>query len=150
MIKAVLLDVGGTLIKDVFFSIFLGKASRLREGVKENIPILAKKYELYLATRYPLSWQQEFLKYFNLEKFIKIIAENPPAQKPDPQFFIWLLDKIKKSPSEAIMVGDSLEVDIMPAKSLGIKTILISAIKSDLPDWSVSDFPKAADILLKL
>jgi len=146
MIKAILLDVGGTLIKNDF-----NQTLTLQNGVKENIPLLSQKYELYLATRYDFILQEKFLKYFKLEQFIKFIKENPPAHKPNPKFFIWLLQKINKNANETLMIGDDLEIDIIPAKSLGMKTILITQqnLNTNAPDFIVSNFAQAAKILLK-
>lgn len=46
-------------------------------------------------------------------------------QKPDPRAFLAVLEKMKADPEEAVMVGDSLENDILPALALGIKPILL-------------------------
>lgn len=46
-------------------------------------------------------------------------------RKPDPAAFLAVLQKMKARPEEAVMVGDSLENDILPAQSAGIKPILI-------------------------
>ena len=47
------------------------------------------------------------------------------AAKPDPAAFLAVLEKMKADPEETAMVGDSLENDILPAQSLGIKPILL-------------------------
>jgi len=47
------------------------------------------------------------------------------AAKPDPAAFLAVLEKMKADPEETAMVGDSLENDIFPAQSLGIKPILL-------------------------
>ena len=44
-------------------------------------------------------------------------------KKPDERFFRTILDKAGFSPSEAIMIGDRLDNDIIPAKRLGLLTI---------------------------
>jgi len=46
-------------------------------------------------------------------------------QKPDPEAFLAVLEKMQADPEETVMVGDSLENDILPALSLGIKPILL-------------------------
>jgi FMN phosphatase YigB (HAD superfamily) len=45
--------------------------------------------------------------------------------KPDKRAFLCVLEKMKKKPEETIMIGDEIERDLVPAKDLGIETILI-------------------------
>jgi len=45
--------------------------------------------------------------------------------KPHPDCFLKTLRKLGVKPSQAIMVGNDIDIDINPAKKLGIKTILI-------------------------
>ncbi|MFA6376090.1 MAG: HAD family hydrolase [Candidatus Paceibacterota bacterium] len=47
------------------------------------------------------------------------------AKKPDEKAFLAVLEKMQADPEEAMMVGDSLENDILPALALGMKAILI-------------------------
>ena len=43
--------------------------------------------------------------------------------KPNPEIFLWALDDAKTKPEEAVMIGDSWTLDILPAQRLGIHTI---------------------------
>lgn len=156
-ITTILLDVGGTLVNDDFIGFFM-KTPELRKDVLEVLLLLKDKYNLYLATRYPLALQEKILKYNKLEKIIELVKETPPFQKPDPNFFLWLLDKIKAAPEKTVMVGDSLEVDIIPAKSVGLKTIWLCQYNSfalkpspteKIADWEVKTFKEMGEILLK-
>jgi FMN phosphatase YigB (HAD superfamily) len=45
--------------------------------------------------------------------------------KPDPRAFIFVLEKMNAHHQKTIMVGDEVARDLIPAKSLGIKPILI-------------------------
>ena len=47
------------------------------------------------------------------------------AAKPDLKAFLAVLAKMKADPEETVMVGDSLENDILPARALGMKAILL-------------------------
>lgn len=61
-----------------------------------------------------------------MERFEKIFTpENTKALKPDPKAFLVALKDLGVSPKETLMVGDDLEIDILPAKKLGINTVLI-------------------------
>ena len=45
--------------------------------------------------------------------------------KPDPRYLEQITRKIGALPDECIMVGDRIDKDIIPAKQLGMKTILL-------------------------
>lgn len=48
-------------------------------------------------------------------------------KKPDPAIFLHGLGKLEVQPEQAIFVGDDLTKDIVPAKSLGMRTILMGS-----------------------
>jgi FMN phosphatase YigB (HAD superfamily) len=52
-------------------------------------------------------------------------AENMHSAKPNPAYFAEILGRISIEPHEALMVGDSLKSDIIPAQTLGIHTYQI-------------------------
>lgn len=54
-----------------------------------------------------------------------IISENETARKPDVKFYQITIDRLGVAPNEILYVGDSLKLDIIPAKKLGINTLLI-------------------------
>lgn len=61
-----------------------------------------------------------------LGKFFKIFSPRETKfLKPDRRAFLSPLKKLKVKPEEAIIVGDELERDLIPAKNLGLEAILI-------------------------
>ncbi len=52
-------------------------------------------------------------------------AREAKAVKPNPQIYRTVLERFGVKPSEALMVGDTPEVDIIPPKKLGMKTALL-------------------------
>ena len=74
------------------------------------------------------------------QKYDRIRAATPEttgAAKPDLKAFLAVLAKMKVDPEEAVMVGDSVENDILPAKELGMKPVLINrGRKAKKPDDS--------------
>jgi putative hydrolase of the HAD superfamily len=46
-------------------------------------------------------------------------------RKPDPRAFTAACDALAVTPAEAIMVGDRIDIDVAPAKALGMATILL-------------------------
>ena len=62
------------------------------------------------------------------------------VKKPDPSIFALALGRLGVNASEAYVVGDSYERDIVPAKSLGCTTIWLKG-----PSWSAPAETTAAD-----
>ncbi|MDO5755172.1 MAG: HAD family hydrolase [Tissierellia bacterium] len=95
-----------------FYSLFPGMYEILGECKKKEIPcvLLTNGFELL---------QRKKIKQTKLEFFFDkiIISEEVGISKPD-------LDIFKKAMGEGqgIMIGDSLEHDILPAKELGLET----------------------------
>lgn len=57
-----------------------------------------------------------------------IISENEAYRKPYLEFYELALNKLNVSPDEILYIGDSLKLDIIPAKELGFKTLLIDRL----------------------
>lgn len=57
----------------------------------------------------------------------ELVSEEMGVTKPLPLFFRMILDSIAVDPEEAVMVGDRLDHDILPAKALGMRTIRVLA-----------------------
>ena len=53
------------------------------------------------------------------------------AAKPDPQFFREIIRLLEVEPCECIMVGNSYEKDIVPARSVGMRTVWLSDSDDD-------------------
>jgi putative hydrolase of the HAD superfamily len=80
------------------------------------------------------------LEEFGLSHLFKDVIESAVAgvRKPDPQIFRLGVAALGLEPRETVMIGDSLEKDILPAQSIGCQTIQItpssplSSLPSDL------------------
>jgi len=79
-------------------------------------------------------------------KFIShiIVSEEVGEHKPNPLIFYTLLKRIQLSPCDVIMIGDSINNDILGAKNAGIKSVWYNPEhmknKADiLPDYEIAD-----------
>ena len=54
-----------------------------------------------------------------------IVSEKENLRKPSLEFYARALEKLNAEAGEIIYIGDSLKLDIIPAKKLGIKALLI-------------------------
>lgn len=85
---------------------------------------LHQKYKIgIIANQNPGS--EERLEKYGILKYIDIVVASGEEQvaKPDRRIFEIAMEKSKCTPGEAIMVGDRVDNDIVPAKALGMKTI---------------------------
>jgi HAD superfamily hydrolase (TIGR01549 family) len=91
----------------------------------------------------------EIIRTLNLIKldrdwFTYIInSDNIANRKPHPEGFYKIIEVSKLPASKILYVGDRVNVDILPAKSVGLKTCLVWG-KSAEADYSFENF---ADIL---
>ena len=84
---------------------------------------------------------QERIDNWGIGKFFNVVMASAEAgcAKPDPGIFTAALQKAGCEPGEAVMIGDRLDNDIIPAKKLGMKTIWVRqgfAIYQKLDDES--------------
>lgn len=54
---------------------------------------------------------------------VVVISEAVHLFKPDPAIFRYALDQAGAAPEEAVFVGDRPDNDVLPAKSLGMRTV---------------------------
>ena len=54
-----------------------------------------------------------------------IVSEKENLRKPSLEFYTRALEKLNAEAGEIIYIGDSLKLDVIPAKKLGIKALLI-------------------------
>lgn len=65
------------------------------------------------------------LREFRLEGYFEKVIESAVVgiRKPDPRIFALGVEALGMKPEDVIVVGDSLDKDIIPAKSLGCRTV---------------------------
>ncbi len=98
----------------------------LTPGIEKILEVLSRNYKLALAGNQPSAVKKVLEKYGVLKFFaVTEVSEDIGISKPDPSFFENILKKLDLRPQEAIMVGDRFDNDIIPAKKLGMKTILV-------------------------
>ena len=56
-----------------------------------------------------------------------VTPEETHVVKPDPKHFRAILDYTKLLPENHLVIGDRLEVDLLPAKEMGMNTCLVNS-----------------------
>ena len=121
------------------------------------IQALSQKYELGIIAN-QLDGLKERLKAFDLLQYLNYIISSWDVQvmKPDTRIFEYALDVANCTPQDACMIGDRLDNDILPAKSLGMKTVWIKQgfgalqkplSKSEEPDYTINNLTELLKIL---
>lgn len=123
--------------------------SRLYPGVDGLLEKLADDYALGLAGNAPAS-VTKLLKELGVLRWLTHtdVSGRIGIKKPDHRFFETVLSNADTKASEAIMIGDRLDNDIIPARQIGMKTIWIRRGRyrimeprtpDEIPDATVAD-----------
>ena len=98
----------------------------LYPDTKEVLQRLSQKYKIGIIANQDFGTEQR-LTDFNVHQYIDLViasAEEGVA-KPDLRIFQIALARADCKPEEAIMVGDRLDNDIVPANKIGMTTVWI-------------------------
>lgn len=125
-------------------------------GVKETIKKLKEDgFIMAIASSKPTRALNYMIEFFNFTQFDIVIgtAESSFKHKPNPEIIENILDKLKVSKEDAIIVGDSY-VDVLVAKNAGIDSIALTYgydTKENLikytPDYIIDDFREIPNII---
>ncbi|MBF6296804.1 HAD family hydrolase [Nocardia amamiensis] len=80
------------------------------------------------------------------------------VQKPDPEFFVRVIEAAGRPAEEIIYVGDRIDNDVAPAKAVGMRTAYVrrgpwgwihrdKKEVAELSDWQISDLTELAGIV---
>jgi len=105
---------------------------------------LSEKYKLGIIANQSPGSEKRLVdwgigKYFDLV----IASAEEGVEKPNLEIFKIALDRAKCESHNAVMVGDRLDNDIIPAKKIGMKTVWVKQafatyqLDSDIPDYTV-------------
>jgi len=120
---------------EVFLDAFINSL-RIEAYLPQLLEQLSKKYKLAVVSN--MSFAKAVfrsLKKFDIAKYFDaiIISGNVGWRKPSSKIFLKALDALNVKPSQAVFVGDSPKADIEGAKTLGIKTVLVTQKEKKTP-----------------
>jgi putative hydrolase of the HAD superfamily len=119
---------------------------------KEVLQYLAAKgYELHLLTNGFEKTQHSKLKHSGLTDFFKevITSEGSNSLKPNKEIFDYAINKTGAILHESIMIGDTLEVDIVGAKNAGMDQVFVNHNKvttEENPTYTVYSLKELEEI----
>ena len=106
-----------------------------REAVAANVGLLAELakhgFELGVVSN-GCGNVDKLCADFGYSPFLSVIVDSRRVGlfKPDPAIFRHAAEKVGRTPDEIMMVGDSFDRDVRPAKQIGMKTAWLEGVES--------------------
>ncbi|WP_033960847.1 YjjG family noncanonical pyrimidine nucleotidase [Psychroserpens jangbogonensis] len=107
---------------------YLTTFNHLFDGTFDILEHLKDLYQLHIITNGFDEAQQKKMDNANISQYFETVTNSEIAgvKKPNPIIFEYALDVANAKPHESIMIGDSLEADIMGAIDVGFDAILFN------------------------
>lgn len=134
-------------VEDVARAITDVQAKYLRRN-KAIIEALEKKYKLGIISNFSGNLHL-ILEEFSLQSYFTFVLDSyhVKASKPDPAIFKLAISKCQIEAHRICFIGDNIDRDVLPAKKLGMKTILIHPnLKESEASYTVSTLESLLDI----
>ena len=114
------------------------KHARLDASFVKAVPKLAEKFRIILLTSGDKESIKQLMKKYDVDKYIEkyYFTNELGMKKPSIDLLEMILKDNNISKEDCVVVGDDIIKDLMPAKLLGIKTVLYSKFV----DKIISDF----------
>ncbi len=95
--------------------------------VREVLAYLSKRHSLAVIANQHRNVRNLLERTWGLASYFQfmILSEEVGFKKPDREIFLLALDRARVDPSEAWMIGDRVDTDVGPSRSLGMKAIKI-------------------------
>ena len=102
-------------------------------GATELLDYLQKKYPFFVITNGVAVTQKMRPEKSGIKKYFKklYISEELGFQKPQKEFFDFVLNDIGAKKEECLIIGDSLSSDILGGKNSGIDTVFVNILKNE-------------------
>ena len=148
-IRAIIFDWGDTLMRDFPYDGAMVDWPRVEAipGAKQALKCLYQRFVCAVASNAGLSdgeLMAQALDRVGMRRFFRhfFTSKELGREKPAPEFFREILRRMDVHPQECIMVGNSYEKDIAPAKAVGMRTVWLSE------DGAEGDHP-CADVIIR-
>lgn len=111
----------------------------LLEGANEALTAARRGRRTALLTNGRAEIQRPKIERFRFHTAVDFVGVTGElgAWKPDPRAFELVLDRLGVRAEDAVMVGDAIDFDIIPAKKLGMRTAWITQSADSHPDADI-------------
>lgn len=136
---------------------WFGELEKLYPNVEKVLKRLSYKYKLGIIAN-QVAGTQKRIDNWGIGKYFDVVITSAEIgySKPDLKIFNIALERADCKPYEAVMIGDRIDNDIIPAKQLGMKTVWVRQgfaklqsvrYKSEQPDYVVENISELEMIL---
>jgi putative hydrolase of the HAD superfamily len=133
------------------------RLQRLMPDAREVLTRVSKKYRTGLLTNGAPDLQREKLLHSGLGPLLQAVAVSGEHDigKPDPGIFRILLGELGVAADEAVMVGNSLERDILGARNAGVASVWLKVSGSEehapvTPDFMIHGLAELPALIEKI
>lgn len=133
---------------------------KLNAGLEKEVKAISENFKIGIAGQYGKDVLELLEKHSILDCFTyRFTQDDFSITKPDPRYYEQILKKCGVVPEECIMVGDRIDKDVIPARQLGMKTILVRVglyknqqprIPFEIPDVELDSIEGLAEAALKM
>ncbi len=121
-------------------------------GAIETLNCLNRKYDLHIISNGFTEVQHIKLSKSKIKGFFKeiVLSEEVGVNKPHSEIFRYILNKLKTTPQQTVMIGDNIEADMKGAAAVGIPQILFNPKKirhNFKPTYEITALPELQSIL---
>lgn len=127
---------------------------RLYDDVLPSLQALSERgYRLGLISNFE-RWLEEMLVELEVGHIfdVAVISGVEGVEKPDASIYLRALEKARVEPEQAVHVGDSPGLDVAPARSVGMETVLLDRLNryEDHDGRRITSLKELPDLLTKL
>lgn len=154
------------ILFDKLYDLHLERWRRIRPpirvfaGIDKEIREISRHFKIGIAGQYGREIIDLLEKQHLLEHFTYHLTQDDfSITKPDPRYLEQITQAIGVEPRECILVGDRIDNDIIPAKQLGMKIILVRVglhryqqprIPFEIPDAQLDGIAGLAAVVRRL
>ncbi len=127
---------------------YLTSNNHLIEGTIETLDYLKDNYQLHIITNGFSLVQEVKLQKSNLDKYFVTITNSELAghKKPHENIFQFALSLANAPKNQSIMVGDSIEADVLGAMNFGMKAVYFNPSNEQVSNNAIIQIQKLTQL----
>lgn len=139
-------------ISDRYLEVLPTKTNLFPDTIEILDYLAGKNYPIHLITNGFEKTQQQKISHSHIDQYFTymITSEAAGSLKPDRRIFDYALQKAGCNAEDALMIGDTLEVDILGAQNAGIDQVYYAAerpVNGILPTFYIASLSELKRIL---
>jgi putative hydrolase of the HAD superfamily len=105
-------------------------------GAVTLLPLVRERARIGVVSNNLLQEQQDKMRHLGFDRYVDVlvVSEEAGISKPDPRIFALALDRLGCTAGDAVMVGDSWQMDVLGARAAGIRAIWFNRLGVPSPD----------------